>query len=82
LQRLEAKGRAQVKYPLALRVRVAQKHPLILTFSPEEGVEKHLFAVIPAGIPKPLRPMDSCAGMTANQEFFISRHPPEWRRNW
>jgi len=38
--------------PLSLeervRVRVAQKLPLILTFSPEEGVEKRLFAVISA----------------------------------
>jgi hypothetical protein len=51
-------------------VRVAQKLPLILTFSPKEGVEKHLFAVIPApayylrgqapaGIPKLLKPLDS-----------------------
>jgi hypothetical protein len=32
-----------------------------LTFSPEEGVDKHLFAVIPAkaGIPKLLKPLDS-----------------------
>jgi hypothetical protein len=35
--------------------------PLILTFSPKEGVEKHLFAVIPAkaGIPTLLKPLDS-----------------------
>jgi hypothetical protein len=41
----------------------AKEPPSILAFPlPREGVEKHLFAVIPAkaGIPKHLQPMDSC----------------------
>jgi len=65
-------------------VRVAQKLPLILTFSPEEGVEKRLFAVIPAqaGSPKLPRAMDSCLHRNgAKVEILIYLHPPGGRRN-